>query len=257
MEVKKKGSFTFEIKLKDVMESPTLLQAGIHTTQMARLRFTRSDWTGQTDGQGAAKRMRWRGNRPNSGWRWREDGIWLAGLMSLSSWINGWDGVKNRHKFEPAGIGTRPEPRSHVEMVRPDLLDGFRETESYGPGSTPDSRTMPNYGNLYLDGRIKHSSSVAVNGKDKASILVFSYDSILYTQSVQIYPRGINYIKITCLSIRDGNQGPGPRAWTGSKRDGSKAGRVQSGTGRKWDGSKEGCATAVIVAVSWAWPASS
>ncbi|KAF3602674.1 hypothetical protein F2Q69_00037673 [Brassica cretica] len=34
-----------------------------------------------------------------SGWRWREDGIWLAELMSLSSWIRGWDGVKNRHKF--------------------------------------------------------------------------------------------------------------------------------------------------------------
>ena len=50
MEVKKKGSFTFEIKLEDVMESPTLLQAGIQTTQMARLRFKRSDWTGRTDG---------------------------------------------------------------------------------------------------------------------------------------------------------------------------------------------------------------
>ncbi|KAF2530998.1 hypothetical protein F2Q70_00031222 [Brassica cretica] len=64
MEVKKKGSFTFEIKLEDVMESPTLLQAGIQTTQMARLRFKRSDRTGRTDGQGVAKRMRWRENQP-------------------------------------------------------------------------------------------------------------------------------------------------------------------------------------------------
>ncbi|KAF2555165.1 hypothetical protein F2Q68_00017059 [Brassica cretica] len=112
----------------------------------------------------------------NRRWRWREDGIWLAGLKSLSSWI-GWYGMRNRHKFgdenlirfkEPAGIGTGSEPRSHVEMVRPvrfwasdlnwigpDLLDSFRETESYGPGSTPGSRTTPNHGNLYLDGRIK------------------------------------------------------------------------------------------------------
>ncbi|KAF3555960.1 hypothetical protein F2Q69_00015086 [Brassica cretica] len=118
MEVKKKGSFTFEIKLKDVMESPTLLQAGIHTTQMARLRFKRSDWTGQTDGQGAAKRMRWRGNR---GWRWREDGIWLAGLMSLSSWINGWDGVKNRHKFGDENLirfKALSRLASHAELER-------------------------------------------------------------------------------------------------------------------------------------------
>ncbi|KAF3585856.1 hypothetical protein F2Q69_00030916 [Brassica cretica] len=96
-----------------------MLQAEIQTAQKARLRFKRSDWTGRTDGQGAAKRMRWRGDRPNSGWRWREDGIWLAGLMSLSSWIGRWDGVKNRHKFEPVGINTGSEPRSHVEMVRP------------------------------------------------------------------------------------------------------------------------------------------
>ncbi|KAF3610640.1 hypothetical protein DY000_02049619 [Brassica cretica] len=48
----------------------------------------------------------------NRGWRWREDGIWLAGMKSLSSWIGGWYGVKNRHKFGA-------EPRSHVEMVRP------------------------------------------------------------------------------------------------------------------------------------------
>ena len=62
------------------------------------------------------------------------------------------------------------------------------------------------------------------------------------------------------LPTRDGNQGPGPRAWPvkaccgtglglhlvspqncgprgmGSKRDGSKAGRVENGTGRKRDG---------------------
>ncbi|KAF3585088.1 hypothetical protein F2Q69_00030915 [Brassica cretica] len=55
----------------------------------------------------------------NRRWRWREDGIWLAGQKSLSSWIGGWYGVRNRHKFEPAGIGTGSEPRSHVEMVRP------------------------------------------------------------------------------------------------------------------------------------------
>ncbi|KAF2555749.1 hypothetical protein F2Q68_00017060 [Brassica cretica] len=35
----------------------------------------------------------------NMGWRWREDGIWLAGLKSLSTWIGGWFGVRNRHKL--------------------------------------------------------------------------------------------------------------------------------------------------------------
>ncbi|CAN7099921.1 unnamed protein product [Brassica rapa subsp. narinosa] len=34
------------------------------------------------------------------------------------------------------------------------MLDSFGETFSQGPGSTPGSRTVPNYGNLYLDGLI-------------------------------------------------------------------------------------------------------
>ena len=72
----------------------------------------------------------------------------------------------------------------------------------------------------------------------------------------------IRYVlsKVARVEDRDGNQGPGLRAWpvkaccgaglgfhlvspqncgprgTGSKRDGSKAGRVKSGTGRKRDG---------------------
>ncbi|KAF3596469.1 hypothetical protein DY000_02020149 [Brassica cretica] len=38
------------------------------------------------------------------GWKWREDGIWLAGLMSLSSWIGGWNGVRNHHKFHDKNL---------------------------------------------------------------------------------------------------------------------------------------------------------
>ncbi|KAF3489468.1 hypothetical protein F2Q69_00052011 [Brassica cretica] len=40
----------------------------------------------------------------NMGWKWREDGIWLAGLMSLSSWIGGWNGVRNHHKFHDKNL---------------------------------------------------------------------------------------------------------------------------------------------------------
>ncbi|KAF3531259.1 hypothetical protein DY000_02038038 [Brassica cretica] len=66
-----------------------MLQAGIQTTQMDRLRFKDSDWTGQADGNGVARRLQWRESWPVLGWRWIEGGIRLAGLMSLSSWIDG------------------------------------------------------------------------------------------------------------------------------------------------------------------------
>ncbi|KAF3597403.1 hypothetical protein DY000_02020179 [Brassica cretica] len=55
---------------------------------------------------------------------------------------------------EPAWMGKESGPRSHVEMIRLDLLDGFGETFSYGLGSTLDSQTTSNYENLYLDGLI-------------------------------------------------------------------------------------------------------
>ncbi|KAF3593226.1 hypothetical protein DY000_02020137 [Brassica cretica] len=80
----------------------------------------------------------------NSGWRWNEDNTWLAGQMSLSSRIGGWNGVRNRHKF------------GNENLIRfKDLLDGCGETFSYGIGSTSGSRTTPNFGNLYLDGLIR------------------------------------------------------------------------------------------------------
>ncbi|KAF2604009.1 hypothetical protein F2Q70_00026715 [Brassica cretica] len=44
-----------------------------------------------------------------------------------------------------------------------DLLDSFGETFSQGPGSTPGSRTAPNYGNLYLDGLITEPRIVGIS----------------------------------------------------------------------------------------------
>ncbi|WZZ15533.1 hypothetical protein YC2023_108622 [Brassica napus] len=41
-----------------------VLQAGIQTTQMDRLRFKDSDWTGQADCNGAARRLQWRESWP-------------------------------------------------------------------------------------------------------------------------------------------------------------------------------------------------
>ena len=41
-----------------------MLQAGIQATQMDGLRFKNSDWTGRTNGYGAARRTRWRGRWP-------------------------------------------------------------------------------------------------------------------------------------------------------------------------------------------------
>ena len=41
-----------------------MLQAEIQATQLDGLRFKNSDWTGRTDGYGAARRTRWRGRWP-------------------------------------------------------------------------------------------------------------------------------------------------------------------------------------------------
>ncbi|KAF3487120.1 hypothetical protein F2Q69_00053960 [Brassica cretica] len=50
-----------------------------------------------------------------------------------------------------------------LDILIKDLLDSFRETESYGLGSTPGSRTTPNQGNLYLDGRITRPKTYFVS----------------------------------------------------------------------------------------------
>ncbi|KAF3609586.1 hypothetical protein DY000_02046333 [Brassica cretica] len=71
-----------------------MLQAGVQTTQMDRLRFKDSDWTGQTDGNGAARRLQWRGSWPVS---IDMDPV-LAGRMSLSRSDRGWTGSKDSTK---------------------------------------------------------------------------------------------------------------------------------------------------------------
>ncbi|KAF2551344.1 hypothetical protein F2Q68_00033376 [Brassica cretica] len=90
-----------------------MLQAGIQTTQMDRLRFKDSDWTGQADGNGVARRLQWRESWPGVEMdrRWDQT-CWTDVSLKLDRWIE----VDLRRRCL---IGTDVVP----DLKRKELLD--------------------------------------------------------------------------------------------------------------------------------------